>query len=90
MTRTFAKTLAVLSAAALSLSLAPRDATAQKAADALAGEAPTPTAPRIHHAPIASAEPGTKLVLEASFEHAELIRHVLVVYQTSLGEMKAV
>ncbi|TKC97112.1 hypothetical protein [Polyangium fumosum] len=89
-TRTFAKTLAVLSAATLSLSLAPRDAAAQQAADIPAGEAPKPTTPRIHHAPIASAEPGTKLVLEASFEHAELIRNVLVVYQTSLGEMKAV
>lgn len=88
-TRTFVKTLAAVGAVGLSLSFAPRDAAAQRAADAPAGETPNPTTPRVHHAPIASAEPGTKLVLEASFEHAELIRHVLVVYQTALGEMKA-
>ncbi|MDI1450071.1 hypothetical protein [Polyangium sp. 6x1] len=88
-TRTFAKTLAAFATAALSLPFAPQDAAAQKAADAPAGEAPKPT-PRIHHAPIASGEPATKLVLEASFEHAELIRHALVVYQNALGEMKAI
>ncbi|MDC3952215.1 hypothetical protein KEG38_21040 [Polyangium jinanense] len=87
-TRTFVKTLAVFTAVALSL--AARDAEAQKAEDIPPGETPKPTTPRVHHAPIASAEPGTKLVLEASFEHAELIRNVLAVYQTSLGEMKAV
>lgn len=89
-TRTFARTVAAFSAAALSLALAPEEAEAQKAADAAGAEAPTATTPRIHHAVISSAEPATKLTLEASFEHPELIRNALVVYQTSLGEMKAV
>ena len=89
-TRTFARTLAAFSAAALALALTPRDAAAQKTEDAVGVEAPAPTTPRIHHAPIASAEPAQKLTLEASFEHPELIRNALVVYQTALGEMKAV
>lgn len=100
-TRTFARTLAALAAAALSLALAPRDAEAQKATDAGAEsaqpappaalvEAPKATTPRIHHAPIASATPGMALSLDATFEHPELIRNVVAVYQTSLGDMKAV
>ncbi|MRG94569.1 hypothetical protein [Polyangium spumosum] len=88
-TRSFARTLVAFSAAALSLALV-NEAAAQKAEDPSRAEAPAPRTPRIHHAPIASAEPAKKLVLEASFEHPELLRNVLAVYQTSLGEMKAV
>jgi len=72
------------------LTLTPSSAKAQLASAAGEAAKSETMAPRVHHAAVSSATPGELLRLRATFEHAELIRNVLVVYQTALGEIKAV
>jgi len=74
--------------------LAPTSASAQLAVPPEPAATPAPTAetptPRVHHGAIASAPPGEKLAVEATFEHPELIRNAVLVYQTTLNEVRAV
>jgi len=81
------RTLTVLGSAALALVIASRAAEAQEQA---ATPTPAGVMPRVHHAAISSATPGERMSVEATFEHPERIRNAVLVYQTALGELKAV
>jgi hypothetical protein len=102
-TRSFPSTLAAIASVFVALTLAPWSANAEEpaAAPAPAPSEPPPAveslapaalaqAPRVHHAPLSSAVPGERLTLQATFEHPELIRNAVLVYQGPVGEARAV